>query len=66
MEAIDLRGYAGQWIAERPLKEQFEKVEIVTSASTYHELIQQLKFLGISRHQVAVTEVPTADSALLL
>jgi hypothetical protein len=57
---IDLRTYAGKWIAQKP------DGEVVTDAPTYHELTAKLSDRKIDPHTVAITQVPEKDGLLLL
>jgi Family of unknown function (DUF5678) len=57
---IDLRTYAGRWIAQTP------DGEVVADAPTYHELVAKLRDKGVDVHRVGITEVPDKDGVLLL
>jgi len=48
---IDLRKYAGQWIAQET------DGDVVDAADTYAELIERLHGRGIDPKSVAITEV---------
>ncbi|MGH7868143.1 MAG: hypothetical protein ACREP9_11120 [Candidatus Dormibacteraceae bacterium] len=64
--AIDMTGYSGQWVAQRPSAGRPERAEVVASAFEYYELMQELQKLGIDKHQVGVWKIPTADNLLIL
>jgi Family of unknown function (DUF5678) len=57
---VDLREYAGQWIAQDP------KGEVVEAAPSYPELEGRLRERKIDVRSVAITEVPKQDGLLLL
>ncbi|MGH7881738.1 MAG: hypothetical protein ACREN8_02365 [Candidatus Dormibacteraceae bacterium] len=59
--ATDLRGYAGQWIAQRFFLDE-GRAEVVASAPTRYELKQHLEVLGIGRSQVGIWRIPDANT----
>ncbi len=57
---VDLRTYAGKWIAQNP------DGEVIADGTTYRELVAKLSDRHIDVHRVAITEVPDKDGVLLL